>query len=152
MVNMNYTADELYKLHRNVIKWIEEMILRNQILLSDIPADIRRSSDMIYVMAFRASRKGTCHRFVSDLQILCEDIILLYDTNDVRKAQLIELLSDTLRLSDYKGDERFEAFKKNMDENLLQELHNYEYAHRKQLQTMLREYRLKNGAETAEKD
>lgn len=142
---MNNSVEELYKFHKNVVLWVEEMILKNELRLRDVPGEIRRTSKLIYIAAFRASRSVSCFRFISDLQVLCEDIALLPDTDKKRKSELIALLSDTLQLSDYKGDERFEAFKKDMDEDVLRELHSYEYAHGKQLQAMLREYRTKNG-------
>ncbi len=134
--------DELY---RDVVSWIGELILKDQIWLRDVPQEIRQSSARIYICAFRASRSGSCCKFLSDVQVLCDDIIMLYDTDTKKKAQLITLLSDTLQLSNYKGDERFETFKKNMHEKLLHELHNYEYAHGKQLRAKIRKYQAEKG-------
>lgn len=131
------------ELYRDVVSWIGKLILKDEIRLRDVPPDIRRSSNLIYISAFRASRSCSCNRFISDVKVLCEDIVTLYYTDDCRKAQLVAMLSDTLQLSDYKGDERFEAFKKDMDEIVLQELHNYEYAHAKQLGALIRAYRAK---------
>ena len=136
--------DELY---RDVVSWIRELILKDEIRLRDVPPDVRRSSDSIYVYAFRASRSCSCRRFISDVKVLCEDIVMLYDNDERRKARLVALLSDTLQLSDYKGDECFETFKKDMDEKILRELHNYEYAHGKQLNALLREYQAEKGTE-----
>lgn len=135
------------ELYQDVVSWIGELILRDQIWLRDVPQKIRQSSATIYICAFRASRSGSCCKFLSDVQVLCDDIIMLYDTDNQRKAQLIALLSDTLQLSDYKGDERFEAFKKDMDEKILRELHDYEYAHGKQLNALLREYQTEKRTE-----
>lgn len=137
------SIDELY---RDVVSWIRELILKDEIRLRDIPLDIRRSSDSIYVSAFRASRSCSCRRFISDVKVLCEDIVMLYDNDEGRKARLVALLSDTLQLSDYKGDERFESFKNDMDEKILRELHNYEYAHGKQLNALLGEYQAEKRA------
>lgn len=135
------------ELYQDVVSWIGELILKDEIRLRDVPPDVRRSSDSIYISAFRTSRSCSCRRFISDVQVLCDDIIMLYDTDNQRKAQLIALLSDTLQLSDYKGDERFEAFKKDMDEKILRELHDYEYAHGKQLNALLREYQTEKRTE-----
>lgn len=134
------------ELYQDVVSWIEELILKDEIRLRDIPPDVRRSSDSIYISAFRASRSCSCRRFISDVKVLCEDIIMLYDNDERRKARLVALLSDTLQLSNYKGDERFEAFKNDMDEKILRELHDYEYAHGKQLSTLLREYQTEKRA------
>lgn len=128
------------ELYRDVLSWIEDLILKDEIRLRDVPPAVRRSSDMIYYSAFRASRSCSCNRFISDVKVLCEDIVMLYDTDDRRKAQLAALLSDTLQLSDYKGDERFEAFKNDMDEIVLRELHDYKYAHGEQLGALLGKY------------
>ncbi|MGN0552366.1 MAG: hypothetical protein ACI4I1_03210 [Oscillospiraceae bacterium] len=141
---MNCSIEELCKFQQNVVSWIEELLLRDEIRLRDIPSDIRRVSDMIYISAFRTCRSGACNRFISNVNALCEDIKMLYDTDDHRKMQLIALLGSTLQLSDYKGDERFEAFKRDMDEAVLQQLHDYENAHGKQLEGMLREYLAEN--------
>ena len=135
------------ELYQDVVSWIGELILKDEIRLRDVPPDVRRSSDSIYISAFRTSRSCSCGRLISDVQVLCDDIIMLYDTDNQRKAQLIALLSDTLQLSDYKGDERFEAFKKDMDEKILRELHDYEYAHGKQLNALLREYQTEKRTE-----
>lgn len=140
------------KMHRIMVEWIGEMILKDEIRLRDIPPDVRRSSNLIYISAFRASRNCSCNRFISDIQVLCQDIIMLYDTDHCRKAQLIALLSDTLQLSDYKGDERFESFKKDMDEQILRELQSYEHAHGKQLEALLGEYQAEKRVERIEKD
>ena len=137
-------VDEMY---RDVVSWIGELILNDEIRLRDVPFDVRRSSNTIYESAFRASRSCSCRRFISDVNVLCEDIVMLYDTDDRRKAQLVALLSDTLRLSNYKGDERFEVFKNDMDEKILRELHDYEYAHGKQLNSLLGEYQAEKRAE-----
>lgn len=134
-------------LYDDVLKWIGDMILRGQIWLRDVPQNIRQSSQRIYICAFRADRSGSCYRFLSDVQVLCEDIIMLYDNDNRQKAALIELLYDTLQLSDYKGDERFETFRKNIDENLLRELQEYEYSHGRKLQTAIRKFIDKNGTE-----
>lgn len=134
--------DELY---RDVVSWIGKLILKDQIWLRDVPQEIRQSSATIYICAFRASRSGSCCKFLSDVQVLCDDIIMLYDTDTKKKAQLITLLSDTLQLSNYKGDKRFETFKKNMHEKLLHELHNYEYAHGEQLRAKIRKYQAEKG-------
>lgn len=148
---MNMNIENLCLFYNDVILWIGEMILNNGLRLRDIPPNIRKSSNSIYSFAFRMSRSGSCNRFTSDLQILCEDIISL--SNDYkRKAELIAFLSDTLQFNDYKGDKRFETFKKDMDETLLQELHDYKYAHGKQLQTMLRKYCDENGIKFTEKN
>lgn len=148
---MNMNIENLCLFYNDVILWIGEMILNNGLRLRDIPPNIRKSSNSIYSFAFRMSRSGSCNRFTSDLQILCEDIISL--NNDYkRKAELIAFLSDTLQFNDYKGDKRFETFKKDMDETLLQELHDYKYAHGKQLQAMLRKYCDENGIKFTEKN
>lgn len=133
------------ELYQDVVSWIGELIMKDQIWLRDVPQKIRQSSATIYIYAFRASRSGSCCKFLSDVQVLCDDIIMLYDTDTQKKAQLIALLSDTLQLSNYKGDERFEIFKKNMHEKLLWELHNYEYAHGDQLQAKIRKYQAEKG-------
>lgn len=134
--------DELYQ---DVVSWIGELIMKDQIWLRDVPQEIRQSSATIYIYAFRASRSGSCCKFLSDVQVLCDDIIMLYDTDTQKKAQLIALLSDTLQLSNYKGDERFKIFKNNMHEKLLRELHDYQYAHAKQLGALLEEYQSEKG-------
>lgn len=100
------------ELYQDVVSWIGELILRDQIWLRDVPQKIRQSSATIYICAFRASRSGSCCKFLFDVQVLCDDIIMLYDTDNQRKAQLIALLSDTLQLSNYKGDERFSVSSK----------------------------------------
>ena len=143
---MDNNIEELYKLHHTMVSWIGDMILRNEIRLRDVPADIRRSSEKIYICAFRASRSCSCNRFISDVQVLCDDITMLYDNDDEKKARLIALLSQYLQLSDYKGEERFESFKKNMDEKILRELCNYQHSHDKQFCTMLRKYKTDKGA------
>lgn len=120
---------QLENLYADVLEWIGDMILRGQIWLRDVPQNIRQSSQRIYICAFRADRSGSCYRFLSDVQVLCEDIILLYDNDNSQKAALIELLYDTLQLSDYKGNKRFEEFKKRIDKNLLQALRDYERYH-----------------------
>lgn len=135
---------QLENCYRVMLDWIMDMILKDEIRLRDVPADVRISSNLIYVAAFRASRSCSCRRFVSDVKVLCGDIVTLYDTDDRRKAQLTALLSDTLQLSYYKGDEYFEDFKKDMDEQVLQELHRYGYAHRKNFNSLLGEYRAKH--------
>ena len=71
---------------------------------------------------------------------------MLYDTDDEKKARLVALLSKYLQLSDYKGAERFESFKKNMDEKTLRELCNYQHSHDEQVCTMLRKYKTDKGA------
>lgn len=149
---MNKKIEELYNFRNNVVSWIGDMMLEDGLRLRDIPSEIRKSSDLIYVYAFRTSRNGTCPRFISDLNVLCEDIITLYDSDKKRKNELTAILSDTLQLNDYKGDKRFENFKEDMDENLLRELHNYERSHGKQLQALLGEYCDKNGIERVSED
>ncbi len=131
------------ELYRDVVSWIGELILKDEIRLRDVPPDIRRSSDLIYISAFRASRSCSCNRFISDVKVLCEDIITLYYNDDCRKSRLVALLNDTLQLSDYKGDERFEAFKNDMDEIVMRELHDYKYVHAKQLGALIESYRAK---------
>lgn len=71
---------------------------------------------------------------------MCEDIILLYDNDNSQKAALIELLYDTLQLSDYKGNKRFEEFKKRIDKNLLQALRDYERYHDVRLWSAIERY------------
>lgn len=39
--------EELYRFHKNVVLWVEEMILRNELRLRDVPAEIRRTSKLI---------------------------------------------------------------------------------------------------------
>ena len=104
--------------------------------------------DKVYIIVYTLNRgdfNANSRRFISDVKVLCEDIVMLYDNDERRKARLVALLSDTLQLSDYKGDECFETFKKDMDEKILRELHNYEYAHGKQLNALLREYQAEKG-------
>lgn len=151
-MEMDKKIEELYNFRNNVVSWIGDMILEDGLRLRDIPSEIRKSSDLIYAYAFRASRNGTCPRFISDLNVLCEDIITLYDSDKKRKNELTAILSDTLQLNDYKGDKRFENYKEDMDENLLRELHNYERSHGKQLQALLGEYCDKNGIERVSED
>lgn len=139
------------ELYQDVVSWIGELILKDEIRLLDIPPDVRRSSDSIYISAFRTGRSCSCRRFISDVKVLCEDIVMLYDNDERRKTRLVALLSDILQLSDYKGDERFEAFKNDMDEKILRELHDYEYAHGKQLNALLREYQTEKRTELIEK-
>lgn len=127
-------------LHDDVVNWIGDMILRGQIWLRDVPQNIRQSSQRIYICAFRADRSGSCYRFLSDVQVLCEDIIMLYDNDNRQKAALIELLYDTLQLSDYKGNKRFEEFKKRIDKNLLQALRDYERYHEVRLWSAIGRY------------
>lgn len=131
---------QLENLYADVLEWIGDMILRGQIWLRDVPQNIRQSSQRIYICAFRADRSGSCYRFLSDVQVLCEDIILLYDNDNSQKAALIELLYDTLQLSDYKGNKRFEEFKKRIDKNLLQALRDYERYHDVRLWSAIERY------------
>ena len=142
---MNSELQYLNDIHKNVVLWIEEMILRGDLRLSDIPQSIRLSDYHIYVAAFRASRSNRCYRFICDLNVLCDDIISLYDTDNKKKAKLVSLLSDTLRINDYKGEERFEDFKKSMSEVILRELSRYELAHDEVFRDMLRSYCNENG-------
>lgn len=143
---------QLENCYRTMLEWIRDMILKDEIRLRDVPPDVRRSSNSIYEAAFRAGRSCSCRRFVSDVKVLCGDIVTLYDTDDRRKAQLTALLSDTLQLSYYKGDEYFEDFKRDMDESVLRELHRYEYAHGKQLSTLFRKYQAENRTGRIEKN
>lgn len=57
------------ELYQDVVSWIRELILKDEVRLRDVPPDVRRSSDSIYVSTFRASRSCFCRRFISDVKV-----------------------------------------------------------------------------------
>lgn len=109
-------------LYQTAVQWIDHMLLKDEIMLKDVPREIRVSSSSIYVTAFRISDKISCKRFIRDLNILCDDLLVL-DKDYFYRSNLISTLSTYLSINDHKGDKEFEDFKEYIPETLLCELY-----------------------------
>lgn len=132
----------LETIDKDMLIWVQELIAHNIIFLSDIPRSFRQPHSSVYVNAFRRSdSKGTVKRFIADLNILCDDIMLLdADNNTEYTDDLLYVLENALTLNNLSGDDEFEYYKANLDKNLLHKLQTYGERNRTVLSAQLGEY------------
>lgn len=110
-----------YQFQKATLHWVQNMLLCNEIMLKDVPYEVRTESHLVYIMAFRASRNVSCKRYIKDLQILCQDIHLMDDANP-QKEQLLRTLSSGLTFHNFQEDLEFVDFQKSIYEDVLYKL------------------------------
>lgn len=125
----------------DMLLWVQELLAHNLISLEDIPRSFRQSHSSVYVYAFRrSSYKEMYKRFIADLNVLCDDIMLLEtDGNREYTDSLMRTLENALIFNEHIGDERFEYYKSTVDERLLQKLQAFGDGNSKELSEQLRE-------------
>ncbi len=141
-MEMNLEMVEIFR--SNVVEWMIDMLISDEIMLNDIPVQIRTSgasSKSIYISALRISNQISCRRFIRDLEILSTDILLVKD--EQYQDELIGVLWDYLNMNEHKGEERFEAYKENIDEEILCKLQLKYRLNKEKLQAQLRKYKFK---------
>lgn len=126
----------------DMLIWVRELIAQNIIFLSDIPRSFRQAHSSVYVNAFRRSdSRGTVKRFIADLNVLCDDIMLLHvDDNTEYADELLRVLENALEINNVSGDDDFENYKRNLDEKLLQKLQDFRERNRSGLSAQLGKY------------
>lgn len=126
----------------DMLIWVRELIAQNIIFLSDIPRSFRQAHSSVYVNAFRRSdSRGTVKRFITDLNVLCDDIMLLHvDDNTEYADELLRVLENALEINNVSGDDDFENYKRNLDEKLLQKLQDFRERNRSGLSAQLGKY------------
>lgn len=132
----------LEKIDSDMLIWVRELLWQGVVTLTDIPRSFRQSHSSVYVNAFRSSNgKGTYKRFIADLNVLCDDIMLLeIDNNAEYSNTLIKLLDTTLEINSFVGDENFEHYKDNLDESLLRKLQEFRRNNSEELAAQIRKY------------
>lgn len=126
----------------DMLIWVRELIAQNIIFLSDIPRSFRQAHSSVYVNAFRRSdSRGTVKRFITDLNVLCDDIMLLHvDDNTEYADELLRVLENALEINNVSGDDDFENYKRNLDEKLLQKLQDFRERNRLGLSAQMGKY------------
>lgn len=105
----------LDNLNRQCLQFIEKMLLCDKIQIQNIPFELRVFHKNFYVMAFRVSRNLSLDRLKKDLHLLYDDL-----QKDFKgKEDYESLLSFYLSWYDFPGDEKFEAFKKDISKKIL---------------------------------
>lgn len=89
-------------LYNSALQWIQNMLLYDEIRLKDIPFEIRSSDRGIYITALRISNKLSCNRYIRDLNILCNDILVLGKSYPYHSC-LIDVLNTYLSINDHLG-------------------------------------------------
>lgn len=132
----------LERIDSDMLIWVRELLWQGVVTLTDIPRSFRQSHSSVYVNAFRRSNgKGTYKRFIADLNVLCEDIMLLEcDDNAEYTRELIKLLDATLDINSFVGDESFEHYKDTLDEDLLRKLQEYRRNNNEEFAAKIRKY------------
>ena len=132
----------LERIDSDMLIWVRELLWQGVVTLTDIPRSFRQSHSSVYVSAFRRSNgKGTYKRFIADLNVLCEDIMLLEcDDNAEYTRELIKLLDATLNINSFVGDESFEHYKDTLDEDLLRKLQEYRRSNNEEFAAQIRKY------------
>ena len=89
------------------------MLLYSKIKLSSIPRSQRIANHSIYIMSFRAANdKHNCEEYIDTLRILYNDIKTCND--DISKKSLSNIFSNYLECNRFRGDEKFENYKKSI--------------------------------------
>ncbi|MCL2053164.1 MAG: hypothetical protein FWG90_01820 [Oscillospiraceae bacterium] len=108
-------------LYQQAMDFIIEMLLHDELRLKDIPTDLRVTAPSVYTTALRISRGISCRRYVKDITILCDDILILSKNFEYRK-RLLEKLEHSLTLHNYEKDEYFVSYKEDIPKEILSEL------------------------------
>ncbi len=104
---------------QDTLLWINEMLLYNEIRTNDVPYRIRLALPSIYIMAFRASRNISSHRYVGDMWVLYNDILC---AEVPQREELLDDLNHALDWLKCNSEDDFYAFQADMDQEILQEL------------------------------
>ena len=113
--------DTYYKSHEAAVQFIQNMLFYNRARLAEIPFHTRKLDVGIYTIALRISRGISCERFVEDLAVLADDIEQL-DNSSREKHMLLSQLDSSLSINNYKKNEVFINFERNISPKVLCEL------------------------------
>lgn len=120
-MNINVELEKYYKWHEKALHFINHMLLYDRIKLEEIPQSMRVIDKSLYITALRVGNATSCKQFIDALSILCMDICYL-DKNDKQRKELIRLFSDYLNINDYKEEDCFVNFQKNICSEILCEM------------------------------
>lgn len=104
---------------QDTLLWIDKMLIDNEIHIKDVPYRIRLTLPSIYIMAFRASRSISSHRYVGDMWVLYNDILC---AKVPQREELLDYLNRTMDWLKCNSKDDFYAFQADMDKEILQEL------------------------------
>ncbi len=123
------TDDEFYNIlinrisHQNdlFVKFITQEILKGNIILCDIPQELRVHNHSFYISSLRISR-NICKNLVADLELILSDINSTNNQKD--KTVIMNIFIDNLQYSEinYSGDNDLNDFEKTIPKEILRKI------------------------------